>query len=185
LEVESGSNDPMAIFLTIACIELLKGEMEFGIGMFSLFFSQMIVGAVAGVVGGLVAVKVINNITLDSAGLSPILVTGLGLLTFGLAVLFQGSGFLAVYLAGIVIGNNKVVFQRGIRLFHDASAWLAQIIMFIVLGMLSTPSRLLDVAGEGLLIGGVLIFLARPVAVLLTVLPFRFNVRELTFISWV
>src|SRR5690606_34539006 len=90
-----------------------------------------------------------------------------------------------VYLAGIVIGNNQVIFHRGIRLFHDASAWLAQIVMFIVLGMLSVPSRLLDVAWQGLLIGAVLIFVARPAAVLLTALPFRFNARELTFISWV
>jgi potassium/hydrogen antiporter len=185
LEVESGSNDPMAIFLTISCIWMLQGQLEFGLGMLGLFVSQMAVGAIFGIIGGLVAVRVVNSITLDSAGLYPILVTGMGLLIFGLAVVFKGSGFLAVYLAGIVIGNNKVVFQRGIRLFHDASAWLAQIVMFIVLGMLSTPSRLLDVAWQGLLVGGVLIFVARPVAVLLTTLPFRFNVRELTFISWV
>src|SRR5690606_32808291 len=138
-----------------------------------------------GIVMGFVAVRVINRITLDAAGLYPILVTGFGLLIFGVAVLLKGSGFLAVYLAGIVIGNNRIVFQRGILLFHDASAWLAQIVMFVVLGMLSFPSRLLDVAGQGLLVGAVLIFVARPLAVLLTMLPFRFSVREITFISWV
>jgi cell volume regulation protein A len=185
LEVESGSNDPMAIFLTIGCIELILGQMTVGAGMLSLFFSQMIVGGLVGIAMGFIAVRVINRITLDAAGLYPILVTGIGLLIFGIAVLLKGSGFLAVYLAGIVIGNNRIVFQRGILLFHDASAWLAQIVMFIVLGMLSYPSRLLDVAGQGLLIGAVLIFVARPLAVLLTILPFRFNVRELTFISWV
>ncbi len=185
LEVESASNDPMAIFLTIGCIELLLGQMTLGVGMLRLFLTQMIVGAVVGIAMGFLTVRVVNRISLDAAGLYPILVTGFGMLTFGVAVLLQGSGFLAIYLAGIVIGNNRIVFQRGIRLFHDASAWLSQIIMFVVLGMLSTPSRLLEVAWQGLLVGAGLIFVARPLAVLLTILPFRFNVRELTFISWV
>jgi cell volume regulation protein A len=90
-----------------------------------------------------------------------------------------------VYLAGIVLGNSKIVFQRGIFLFHDAGAWFAQIVMFVVLGLLSFPSRLLEVAGEGLLIALVLMFVARPLAVVLTLLPFRFNWRELTLLSWV
>lgn len=185
LEVESGSNDPMAIFLTIGCIEVLRGNMTLGVGVLTLFLSQMVVGAVVGIVLGLVAVRAVNKITLDAAGLYPILITGFGLLAFGVAVLFHGSGFLAIYLAGIVIGNHKIVFKRGIRLFHDASAWLAQIVMFVVLGMLSFPSRLLDVAWQGLLVGAVLILVARPLAVLATILPFRFSRREITFISWV
>lgn len=185
LEVESASNDPMAIFLTVGCIELLMGRMTFGVGMFTMFFTQMIVGAIVGIVMGFIAVYIVNRISLETAGLYPILVSGFGMLTFGIAVLLQGSGFLAIYLAGIVIGNNRLVFQRGIRLFHDASAWLSQIIMFVVLGMLSTPSRLLEVTWQGILIAAGLILLARPLAVLLTIFPFRFSVRELTFISWV
>jgi cell volume regulation protein A len=185
LELESGSNDPMAIFLTVGCIELITGETSLGFSLLRLFASQMGVGAIVGVSMGVVAVRVINRIKLDSAGLYPVLVTGFGLLTFGFTVLLGGSGFLAVYLAGIVIGNSQLVFQRGIRLFHDAAAWLSQIVMFVVLGLLSFPSRLIAVAPQGMLIGAVLIFAARPLAVAPLLLPFRFSPREVLFISWV
>jgi cell volume regulation protein A len=185
LEIESGSNDPMAIFLTIGCIEVLAGRMDFGPELLGLFATQMLVGAFVGLLLGYTAVRSVNRINLDAAGLYPVLVSGFSLLTFGLAAWLGGSGFLAVYLAGIVIGNSRLVFQRGIRLFHDAAAWLSQIVMFVVLGLLSFPSRLLQVSGAALLIGAVLILLARPIAVLVTLSPFRFNRRELAFISWV
>ncbi|RIK81979.1 MAG: potassium/proton antiporter [Planctomycetota bacterium] len=185
LELESGSNDPMAIFLTVGFIEVITGKTPLGVGLLGLFASQMIVGAVIGIGIGSLAVRAVNRINLDSAGLYPVLVAGFGLLTFGVAVWLGGSGFLAVYLAGIVIGNRRLVFQRGIRLFHDAAAWLSQIVMFVVLGLLSFPSRLIDVAPQGLLIGAVLIFLARPLAVAPLLLPFRFSPREVLFISWV
>ncbi len=184
LEVESASNDPMAIFLTIGCIELLTGRMALGPGLLGLFVSQMLLGVLVGLAMGYFAVRVVNRINLDAAGLYPVLVTAFGLLTFGLASWMGGSGFLAVYLAGIVIGNRRLVFQRGIRLFHDASAWLAQIVMFVVLGLLSFPSRLIAVGVQGLLIGVVLILVARPVVVALTLPWFRFNRRELLFLSW-
>jgi cell volume regulation protein A len=185
LELESGSNDPMAIFLTVGCIDVITGKTPLGVGLLQLFASQMIVGGLIGIAIGMVAVRVINRIRLDAAGLYPVLATSFGLLAFGLAVATGGSGFLAVYLAGIVIGNSRLVFQRGIRLFHDAGAWLSQIIMFVVLGLLSFPSRLLDVAPQGLAIGAVLILVARPVAVLPLLLPFRFSPRDVLFISWV
>ncbi len=185
LEVESASNDPMAIFLTVGCIELLAGRMVLGSGLLGLFLSQMVLGALVGVGLGYVAVWVVNRINLDAAGLYPVLVTAFGLLTFGLASWMGGSGFLAVYLAGIVLGNSRLVLQRGIRLFHDASAWLAQIVMFVVLGLLTFPSRLAAVSVQGLLIGLVLILAARPIAVALTLPWFRFNRRELLFLSWV
>jgi cell volume regulation protein A len=185
LELESGSNDPMAIFLTVGCIEVITGKTALGFGLLRLFAAQMVVGALVGICMGLIAVRVINRIKLDSAGFYPVLVTGFGLLTFGLTVVLGGSGFLAVYLAGIVIGNSRLVFQRGIRLFHDAAAWLSQIVMFVVLGLLSFPSRLIAVAPQGLLIGAVLIFIARPLAVAPLLLPFRFSPREVLFISWV
>src|SRR5690606_14563538 len=111
--------------------------------------------------------------------------TALGLFSFGLAASFGGSGFLAVYLTGIVIGNRRPIFHRGILLFHDALAWISQILMFITLGILSFPSRLVEVAGPALLISVVLIFIARPVAVLLCAAPFKFKWPELTFLSWV
>ncbi len=185
LEVESASNDPMAIFLTIGCIELFLGRMAFGPALLGLFVLQMGVGAAVGLAMGGLAVWVVNRINLEAAGLYPVLVTAFGLLTFGLAAWLGGSGFLAAYLAGIVIGNSRLVFQRGIRLYHDATAWLAQIVMFVVLGLLSFPSRLIAVGPQGLLIGVVLILVARPVAVSLIAPWFRFNRRELLFLSWV
>jgi cell volume regulation protein A len=185
LELESGSNDPMAIFLTVGCIEVITGQTPMGLGLLRLFVSQMGIGAIVGVAFGFITVRIVNRIALSSAGLYPVLVMGCGLLTFGLAAALGGSGFLALYLAGIVIGNSRPIFQRGIRLFHDAAAWLWQIVMFVVLGLLSFPSRLLEVAPQGLLIGAVLIFVARPLAVLPLLLPFRFSTREVLFISWV
>lgn len=185
LEVESASNDPMAVFLTVGCIEVLLGKITVGPGLLGFFAAQMLIGAGCGIFCGFLAGWVVNRIELGAAGLYPVLVSAFCLLTFGLAAHLGGSGFLGVYLAGIIIGNRPLVFHRGIRLFHDAMAWLSQIVMFVVLGLLCSPSRLLDVAGKGLLISVVLIFIARPVAVLLSAFPFRFTGKELTFISWV
>ncbi len=185
LEIESGSNDPMAIFLTIGLIEVLTGKMEFGPGLLQLFFLQMVAGTVIGLAVGSATVWLVNRIDLDAQGLYPILVSACGILAYGLAVSLGGSGFLAIYLAGIVIGNRRIASQRGVLLFHNAAAWLAQIVMFVVLGLLSFPSSLLDVAGQSLLIAAILILVARPLAVVMTVLPFGFNRRELVFLSWV
>ncbi len=162
IEIESGSNDPMAIFMTIGCIEILTGHREFGWNLLAMFIQEMGIGAIVGIGMGLVAVRIVNRISLSAAGLYPVLVSAVCLLVFGLTAWLGGSGFLAVYLTGIVMGNTKLVFQRGILLFHDAIAWLAQIVMFVVLGLLSYPSRLLEIAGYGLLIGAALIVLARP-----------------------
>lgn len=185
LEIESGSNDPMAIFLTVGLLEVLLGRVAAGPGLATLFVTQLTVGVLAGASVAYAAVYVINRINLDAAGLYPVLVSAFGLLAFGLAASLGGSGFLAVYLAGILIGNSRIVFQRGIFLFHDASAWLAQIMMFVMLGLLSFPSRLLSVAPQGLLVAGVLIFVARPLAVLLSTAPFGFDWRNQAFLSWV
>ena len=185
LEVESGANDPMAIFLTIGCIEILMGRLSIGPDLIWLFVQQMALGALVGVAVGYAAIRIVNAINLDAAGLYPVLVTAFGLLAFGLAVMFGGSGFLAIYLAGIVIGNGRLVFQRGILLFHDAAAWLSQIVMFVVLGLLSFPSRLVDVAWHGLAIGAVLMLVARPLAVMPFLFPFGYNWRESIFVSWV
>jgi cell volume regulation protein A len=185
LEVESASNDPMAIFLTVGCIELLLGNVTFGPGLLGLFAAQMTIGTLAGFAGGFATVWIVNRIELGAAGMYPVLVSAGCLVTYGVAVQFNGSGFLAVYLAGVVVGNRRLSFQQGVRRFHDALAWLAQIIMFVTLGLLCFPSRLLQVSGKAILISLVLIFLARPVAVWISALPFRFNWRELTFMSWV
>jgi cell volume regulation protein A len=185
LEVESGSNDPMAIFLTLGCIQVLSGQMEFGLELVGLFVKQMVLGLVVGFSFGYATVWVVNRINLAAVGLYPVLVSAFSLLTFGGAAWLGGSGFLAVYVAGIVIGNSQLVFKRGIFLFHDATAWLAQIVMFVVLGLLCFPSQLLAVGAQGLLIAIALTFVARPAAVLFTLIPFRFNWRELTLLSWV
>ncbi len=185
LEIESGSNDPMAIFLTVGLIEIIAGKTTPGWGLLDLFLTQMLVGGVAGLGVGVAAVHTVNRLNLNAAGLYPVLISAFGLLSFGLAANMSGSGFLAIYISGIVIGNSRIVFKRGILLFHDAGAWMGQIIMFVVLGLLSFPSRLLSVTGQGLLIAAALVFIARPVAVLLTIPWFRFNWREITFISWV
>jgi cell volume regulation protein A len=185
LEVESASNDPMAIFLTIGCMEVLLGNVAIGPGLLNLLASQMVIGGLCGLLGGYAAVWVVNRIELVAGGMYPVLVSAFCLLTFGVAAWLGGSGFLAVYLAGIVVGNRPLVFQRGIRHFHDAIAWLSQIVMFVVLGLLCFPSRLFDVAGKGILISIVLFFVARPIAVLLAAFPFRFTRKELIFMSWV
>lgn len=185
LEVESASNDPMAIFLTIGCIELLLGNVTFGPGLLGLLATQMLIGTALGLLGGYGAVWVVNRIELGATGMYPVLVSACCLLTYGIAVQLGGSGFLAVYLAGVVVGNQRLMFQQGIRRFHDAIAWLAQIIMFVTLGLLCFPSRLWDVSAKALLVCLVLIFVARPVAVMLSALPFRFTWKELTFLSWV
>ncbi|HEX6939924.1 MAG TPA: potassium/proton antiporter [Longimicrobiales bacterium] len=185
LEVESGSNDPMAIFLTVGLLEVLTGRMEPGLGLLELFVLQMTVGAAVGLVLGRAAAWAINRVNLDAAGLYPVLAAAAGILAYGAAATLGGSGFLAVYLAGIVIGNSRIVFPRGILLFHDGMAWLSQIVMFVILGLLSFPSRLAEVAPVGLFTAGVLIFVARPIAVAASLPWFGFDLREVAFISWV
>lgn len=185
LEIESASNDPMAIFLTIGLLEVLVNDMSFGAGMFQLFLSQMGIGAIVGLGVGWIAVKVISRIHLMASGLYPVMVTAFGLLSFGLAAKFDGSGFLAIFITGVFVGNSHFVAKRTTFLFHDGLAWLSQITMFVVLGLLINPTELLDVWGQGLLIALVLIFIARPLVVAPTLLLFGFNYRETTLVSWV
>ena len=185
LEMESASNDPMAIFLTVGLIEIVLGRMELGAGVLTLFASQWIVGAVVGLALGYATVLLVNRLNLDAAGLYPVLVTACGFSIYGLAAVLGGSGFLAIYLAGIVVGQGRLVFQRGILLFHDAAAWLAQIVMFVVLGLLCTPTALLKMAGPALSIAAVLFFVSRPLAVLVTIWPFRLAWNEVWYLCWV
>lgn len=185
LEMESGSNDPMAIFLVIGLVEVLTAEAVAPGALLLLFVQQFGLGALVGLGAGRAAAWVVNRMRLTAAGLYPVLVTGCGVLTFGLTTVLGGSGFLAVYLTGIVLGNSDIVFRRGILLFHDAVAWLSQIALFVMLGLLSFPSRLPAVALEGLVVAAVLILVARPLAVVLSLWPFRFRPTELAFLSWV
>ncbi len=184
LEVESGSNDPMAIFMTVGLLEVLTGRLELGPGLLILFVQQMGIGTVVGLGAGWLAVRLVNRIELAAPGLYPVLAGACGLTAFGVAAQAGGSGFLAIYLAGIVIGNSRTVFQRGTFLFMDGLAWISQITMFVVLGLLSTPSDVVPVAGAGVLLSAVLFLVARPLAVVPLLLPFRFTMREHVLISW-
>lgn len=185
LEIESASNDPMAIFLTVGLLEVLVNDMKPGSGLLIMFISQMGLGAIVGLSVGWLSIQLINRIQLVSAGLYPVLVAACGMLSFGVAANIGGSGFLAVFITGVVIGNSRFVFQRSTFLFHDGLAWLSQITMFVVLGLLITPTSLFDVWLEGLLIALVLIFVARPLAVIPILALFGFNIREIVLVSWV
>lgn len=185
LEIESATNDPMAIFLTMGLLEVMVNGLEPGTGLFLLFLEQMGLGSLVGLAIGWGAVKIINKIQLSTSGLYPVMVLALGLLSFGIAANIGGSGFLAIFVSGVVIGNNNFVFKRTTFLFHDGLAWMSQITMFVVLGLLINPLSLLDVWWQGLLIAMVLTFVARPVAVVPVLQFFGFNPREITLVSWV
>jgi potassium/hydrogen antiporter len=184
LEIESGSNDPMAILMTIALIQIIMAGEATASGLALFFVQQMGVGAVVGILVGRAVALLINRIELDAAGLYPVLAAVGGILAYAIAASLGGSGFLSVYVAGVVVGNARTIFQRGTFLFHDGFAWIAQMVMFIMLGLLSTPSQLVRLAPEALLIAVVLTFVARPAAVLVLMLPFRFRAAELAFLSW-
>lgn len=184
LEIESGSNDPMAILLTIAMIQVILGTQHSALGMVVFFLQQLGVGLIVGLLLGRVGAEVINRIRLESAGLYPVLATVIGLLSFGISANLGGSGFLAIYVTGIILGNSKIVFERGTLLLHDGLAWISQMIMFIMLGLLSSPRELLAVAPQGLLISLALTLVARPATVALLMLPFGWDRREVAFMAW-
>jgi cell volume regulation protein A len=185
LEIESGSNDPMAVFLTVALVELLaSGQSGLDWSVLKSFVLQMGIGAFIGWVGGRALAWLLNRLTLPPA-LYPLLAAGGGVFIFGAVALADGSGFLAIYLAGVVIGNRKVQAEENILRVHDGLAWLSQIGMFLMLGLLATPAELAPVAVPALVIALFLIFVARPLAVFVSLLPFHFPWREQAFISWV
>jgi cell volume regulation protein A len=186
LEVESGMNDPMALFMTIALTELLMTDRSLSIGDILLRLGyQAASGTLIGLGFGIAGAWAINRVRLESSGLYPVMTLALGLGTYSFTDAAGGSGFVAVYLAGLMIGQRLTVSQRLILDFHDGLAWLMQIVMFVALGLLSFPSRLWAVAGDGLMLSAVLMVVARPVAVFAS-LPFsRFTLRERLLISWV
>jgi cell volume regulation protein A len=185
LEVESGLNDPMAIFLTIACVELLLARTEALSWFLLLDFAQQIAGgAVFGIVGGFMLVWLINRLDLAS-GLYPVFAMAFALFVYGVAQAAGMSGFLAVFLVGLIVGNRRHRATQLVNRFHDGLAWLAQMTMFVMLGVLVTPSDLLPTLIPSVLIAAFLVLIARPVAVVLCLLPFRFPVNEQAFISWV
>lgn len=185
IEFESGSNDPMAIFLTTAAIGLITGQITSPAGLAMLFVIQMAVGAAAGYLLGRVMVLIINRLHLEYEGLYPVLSIALVLLVYSVTTLMRGNGYLAVYIAGLVMGNSIVIHRRSLTRFHDGLAWLMQIVMFVALGLLVFPSHLWPVAGIGILVAIFLNLIARPLAVLLLLAPFRFNLRMTAMVGWV
>ncbi len=185
LEIESAMNDPMAVFLTITCVELLlTGSSADPWALAWHFTLEIIGGAVLGVAAGFALVGLINRLDL-AAGLYPIFAMAFVLFTFGGAQVSGTSGFMAVYFAGLVVGNRRHRATQLINRFHDGLAWLAQMIMFVMLGLLVTPSELLPTLIPAALIASFLVLIARPVAVLLCLPPFRFTWNEQAFLSWV
>lgn len=185
LEIESGTNDPMAIFLTLLLIEMLVGDFQTPLDSVVFFFQQFGLGIAVGLAGGWLTTRMLSKVELAPA-LYSLLALAMGFSSFGLASFIGGSGFLAIYLCGLLIGNHPGRHVQHILPVHDGLAWLSQIGLFLVLGLLVTPSEMLQFALPSLIIALALIFIARPVAVLLTITPFfKFRKRELGFISWV
>lgn len=189
LEIESGSNDPIAIFLTISLVQILAmGETVDPAAMSAEivtgFLREMIIGGLIGLGGGYLIVRIVEKIDIDR-GLLPILVLALSLMVFGVAGFVHGSGFLAVYVAGMVAGNANLRSAAAIKRFQDGLSWLSQIIMFLVLGLYATPSQFIPILIPSVLLALILIFIARPVAASICLLPFRLPKAETAFLSWV
>ena len=183
LEAESGTNDPFAIFLTLMLVEFISlGESSPWHVVLELA-REGLLGAIIGVIGGRLVVLALNRMALPQ-GLHAPFVTTAALVIFGVSQISHASGFLAVYLAGIVVGNRPTRAHNSVVTFLDAATWLAQIVMFVLLGLLASPQRLLDSVGASVIVALVLMLVARPLAVLLCLAPFRFNWREKVFIAW-
>jgi cell volume regulation protein A len=185
LEVESGVNDPMAVILTLAVtLALVTGELD-GWRIVSGTLIQLAVGVAAGFAIGRGGRWLLGKVRLAATGLYPVLTLAIAFFAFGAPTLLQGSGFVAVYVAGLVLADGPLPYLAGLRRVHDAMAWFSQVAMFLLLGLLAFPSRLASVAGPGLALGLFLAFVARPLVVALFLAPFRMPAREILFVAWV
>lgn len=185
LELESGSNDPMAYFLTITFTMLITEQDKSLVDVIPLFLMQFVLGSIIGLGMGKAGQYIINRIRLDYDGLYPILVIAVMLFTFSAANFVNGNGFLAVYLCGLYLGNRDLIHKKSIIRAFDGFAWLMQIVLFLTLGLLVFPSELVAIAGIGLIISVFLMLVARPVSVFISTVFFRMKTRERFFISWV
>ena len=185
LEFESGSNDPMAVFLTVSMIHLLTDPSAPVLGLVPSFAQQMTAGAALGYLAGRGMVFVINRVNLEYDGLYPVLSLTMTLLTYGITAVLGGNGFLAVYVAGLVLGNSTFIHKHSLIQFHDGVAWLMQIAMFLTLGLLVYPSHLIPVAKSSLAASLFLMFVARPLSVFLTLAPTRLPLPEKIMAAWV
>ncbi|MFC4386700.1 potassium/proton antiporter [Gracilibacillus marinus] len=186
LEVESGTNDPMAVFLTISFIQLLTTDHSSYLLLVGSFFWQMGIGLAIGYLFGKTGVYAINRVNLESSGLYPVLAVSFALLAYSITDFLNASGLLAVYLAAMIIGNAELTYRHSIVKFNEGFAWIMQILMFVILGLLVFPSQLFtfDIIWKGLLLAIILILVARPIAVFLSIIKMKFNWKEKIFLSW-
>jgi len=185
LELESGSNDPMAVLLTIGLTGLITNGDQSAVELIPYLLVQMSLGIAIGFLSGKFFTWLINRMNLKIEGLYTVFSIAIVLLIFGLTNSLNGNGFLAVYLAGLVMGNKNFIHKRTLRKFHDGLAWLMQILMFLALGLLVFPSEVLPVTGIGLMISVFLILVARPISVMISLIKTDFTIREKAMISWV
>jgi len=187
LELESGSNDPMAYMLTITLIGIIQSGTGTNFWIVGLkILLQLAIGGGAGFFLGKLAVRIINHLKIDNAAFYPILVLTSCIFIFSLTYFIRGNGYLAVYIGGLVIGNARFVHKRSSMNFFDGLAWLSQILMFLTLGLLVNPHELVPVIIPGLIVSFIMILITRPLSVFISLLPFRkMTFREKSFISWV
>ncbi len=185
LELESGSNDPMAYVLTIAFLTLVINQDHSFISILPLFLQQMLLGGIAGFAFGILSKYIINKIKLDFEGLYPVLVIALMFITFSATGFVGGNGFLAIYICAVYLGNQDLIHKKTILKMFDGLAWLMQIVLFLTLGLLVFPTQIIPYMGIGLLISLFLIVVARPVSVFLSLIFFKMKMRRRFYISWV
>src|SRR5690606_17715080 len=185
LELESGSNDPMAYVLTIAFLTLVINQDQSVWSIIPMFLQQMIVGGIAGFAFGRLSKFIINKIKLDFEGLYPVLVISLMFITFSATDAIGGNGFLAIYICAVFLGNQDLIHKKTILKMYDGLAWLMQIVLFLTLGLLVFPTHIFPVVGIGLLISVFLILVARPLSVFISLAPFKMKTRRKLYISWV
>jgi len=185
LELESGSNDPMAYVLTIAFLSLVVNQDQSIVSVIPLFLQQMILGALAGFLFGKLSKFIINKIKLDFEGLYPVLVIALMFITFSATDFVGGNGFLAIYICAVYLGNQELIHKKTILKMYDGLAWLMQIVLFLTLGLLVFPSQIIPYMGIGLLISLFLIIVARPLSVMISLMFFKMKLRRRFYISWV
>jgi potassium/hydrogen antiporter len=185
LELESGSNDPMAYFLTISLTTIITNGNISGLSLVINFLQEFILGAAMGFAMGKLSHWLINRIKLEADGLYPVLVLALAMFTYSATHFVGGNGFLAIYLSAVILGNSSFIHKRTLIRFYEGQAWLMQIVLFLTLGLLVFPSRIIAVAGMGLLISFFLIFIARPIGVFTSLAFFKTNLRSKLFLSWV
>ncbi|UII57081.1 potassium/proton antiporter [Cytobacillus spongiae] len=184
LEAESGTNDPMAIFLTVTLISVIQMPETSYINLLFSFLWQMGFGLVAGLLFGKLSVWLINKINLDSSGLYPVLSLALAILTYAITTVLGASGLLAVYVMAVLVGNSDLTYRHSIFRFNEGFAWMMQILMFIVLGLLVFPNQLIHIAWQGILLSFVLMLVARPIGVFISMLLSKYTFSEKVFISW-